>query len=264
MKLELDKFCLFVGYARSGSSVVGSIIDAHPNAVISHEYNILSSVIKDKLNRQELFDGIIAKSQNLNKKGRWSGGANGEVYNHNIEGQIKREDSIIHVIGDKKSGSATKILRALPNRPIEHRIDKVKRIITALEGKTELPCMFIHVMRNPYDIVAAQIQSRINFNFLSFLGGVKTMDVMRELYRDRWLDVYHEDLIANPAPEIIKINDFLGLAQNKSHLDFSAKHLDFEPKLRRFEIKWPPRLKQKIKNKIIGKSEAFSRYSFKI
>ena len=37
----VEKFVLFVGYRRSGHSIIGSMMDAHPNMVISHEFNIL-------------------------------------------------------------------------------------------------------------------------------------------------------------------------------------------------------------------------------
>jgi len=261
MKLDLKKFCLFVGYARSGSSAVGSIVDAHPNAVISHEYNVLA---RNKLNASETFDAIIDKSSQLNKKGRWSGGANGEVYDHVITGQIKNKASIINVIGDKKSGSAT---RSLQSARHTSRVKREKRIInkiSALEARTGLPCYFIHVIRNPYDIIAAQKQSRVRTTFAGFLQEVKTMDIMKVLYPDRWLDVYHEDLIQSPESEIIKINEFLGLETDSVHLEASVKHLDFKPKIRRFEIEWAPQLKMKVKGKIIRDYSFFNRYAFKV
>ena len=33
----VEKFVFFVGYARSGSSIVGSMVDAHPNMIIANE-----------------------------------------------------------------------------------------------------------------------------------------------------------------------------------------------------------------------------------
>ena len=34
-------FVFFIGYARSGSSIVASFMDAHPHAVVSHEVGVL-------------------------------------------------------------------------------------------------------------------------------------------------------------------------------------------------------------------------------
>jgi len=36
---DVKRFLLFIGYSRSGSTITGSIIDAHPNACISYEIN---------------------------------------------------------------------------------------------------------------------------------------------------------------------------------------------------------------------------------
>jgi hypothetical protein len=33
-------FILFVGYPRSGHSLIGSIMDAHPNVIIAHEVRL--------------------------------------------------------------------------------------------------------------------------------------------------------------------------------------------------------------------------------
>jgi len=41
---KLRNFVLFVGYPRSGHSLVGSLIDAHPHAIIAHEVKILAYV----------------------------------------------------------------------------------------------------------------------------------------------------------------------------------------------------------------------------
>lgn len=37
----LQSFLLFVGYQRSGSTLVASVLDQHPNIVITHEYDVL-------------------------------------------------------------------------------------------------------------------------------------------------------------------------------------------------------------------------------
>ncbi|PSP19753.1 MAG: sulfotransferase family protein [Cyanobacteria bacterium SW_5_48_44] len=36
---NVDKYCMFIGYPRSGHSLVGSLLDAHPNIIIAHELN---------------------------------------------------------------------------------------------------------------------------------------------------------------------------------------------------------------------------------
>ncbi len=38
---KVHTFVLFVGYPRSGHSLIGSMIDAHPNAIIAHEVPLI-------------------------------------------------------------------------------------------------------------------------------------------------------------------------------------------------------------------------------
>lgn len=39
----VEKFVIFVGYPRSGHSIIGSMMDAHQNIIISHEYMLFVS-----------------------------------------------------------------------------------------------------------------------------------------------------------------------------------------------------------------------------
>ncbi|XP_065673082.1 uncharacterized protein LOC100215248 isoform X2 [Hydra vulgaris] len=39
---KLKTFLLFIGYPRSGSTLTGSLLDAHPSVIIANEYNLLS------------------------------------------------------------------------------------------------------------------------------------------------------------------------------------------------------------------------------
>ena len=37
----VEKYCMFIGYPRSGHSLIGALLDAHPNIIIAHELNDL-------------------------------------------------------------------------------------------------------------------------------------------------------------------------------------------------------------------------------
>ena len=38
---EVETFVMFIGYPRSSHSLVGAILDAHPEIIIPHEFNLL-------------------------------------------------------------------------------------------------------------------------------------------------------------------------------------------------------------------------------
>lgn len=70
---SIEKYCMFVGYPRSGHSLVGSLLDAHPNIVIAHELDALR-YIKEGFNKKQLFYLLLEKSQRFTKAGReWTG-----------------------------------------------------------------------------------------------------------------------------------------------------------------------------------------------
>ena len=56
---RVETFVLFIGYPRSSHSLVGAILDAHPEIIIPHEYNLLPA-----WNR---FRGGNARRKNLQK-----------------------------------------------------------------------------------------------------------------------------------------------------------------------------------------------------
>ena len=43
----MQMFVLFVGHARSGHSLVGAILDAHPEIIIPHEFKLITNWSKD-------------------------------------------------------------------------------------------------------------------------------------------------------------------------------------------------------------------------
>jgi hypothetical protein len=42
----IQTYCMFVGYPRTGHSLIGSLLDAHPRVVIAHELNALKALDK--------------------------------------------------------------------------------------------------------------------------------------------------------------------------------------------------------------------------
>ena len=45
----VETLVLFIGHARSGHSLIGAILDAHPEIIIPHEYNLIKNWSEFKL-----------------------------------------------------------------------------------------------------------------------------------------------------------------------------------------------------------------------
>ena len=58
----VETFVMFIGYPRSSHSLVGAILDAHPEIIIPHEYNVMAKwkrFSSDKLqSRNKLFSAL--------------------------------------------------------------------------------------------------------------------------------------------------------------------------------------------------------------
>src|SRR5215207_7292340 len=95
---------MFIGYPRSGHSLVGALLDAHPNAIIAHELNALECVEKG-VDKGCIFQLVLENSRKFAKSGRrWEG------YSYKVSNQWQGRFERLLVIGDKKGGGSTRIL----------------------------------------------------------------------------------------------------------------------------------------------------------
>lgn len=129
------------------------------------------------------------------------------------------------VIGDKK-GAATAWQFA------RQGLDHIERFKTYVG----VPLKILHVVRNPFDIVAAGL-ARGQEHFSSTVAVVS--QIRERCLGADWHDVYYEDLLARPDEEIERLLTFLGLPVDSLHLARSAEYLYREPHQRRYEIEWP-------------------------
>ncbi len=61
---DVDTMLMFIGYPRSGHTLIGSLLDAHPNMVVANEYNILGNwenYTTKHRNKQYLFEQLYTK-----------------------------------------------------------------------------------------------------------------------------------------------------------------------------------------------------------
>ncbi|MEL6866382.1 MAG: hypothetical protein AAFP19_18300 [Bacteroidota bacterium] len=137
-----QSFVLFVGYPRSGHSLIGSLLDAHPQMVISNELNVLP-LFEAGQSRLHIFQQILKNAVDLGQSGRENSG-----YDYQVPGQWQGRFEQIRVIGDKKGGGSAKFLGKAADGGI---LELVRR-------ETQLPLKFIHVIRNPFDSLSTAIR----------------------------------------------------------------------------------------------------------
>jgi hypothetical protein len=233
---DVETYCMFLGYPRSGHSLIGSLIDAHPNAIIAHELDALM-YIKNGFRKSQLFYQILKNSQRFAKTSRvWTG------YSYEVSEQWQGRFSSLKVIGDKKGGKSTFHLQSHPN------------LLSQLRNTVKLDIKYIHVTRNPFDNISTiSRKSRFNFKesidyYFSLCSTNQT--VKNQLVADDVLDIRLESIIADPQNSMRTILKFLGLSAPKNYIESCASIIFDKPKKTRQEGPWTPDLIKSTTRKI--------------
>lgn len=135
-------FLQFAGFPRSGHSLIGSLIDAHPDALVSHELDILG-LLEAGWSQRDIFSLIGSESAAFMAHGRyWNGFA------YVVPNQFNGRATAPTVIGDKKGDWAVR------------RTQHDPALLDRLHGAIDLPCKWLLVIRNPFDNIATMTLRR--------------------------------------------------------------------------------------------------------
>jgi hypothetical protein len=250
----LKYFCLFIGYPRSGHSIIGSIIDAHPNACISHEYDVVKNYKLFK-NNNILFNKLVELSSEQAKTGRQSYG-----YSYVFEDLSQGKSDKLMIIGDKKGSGTT------------NQIMNNKLILDELEQFVQLPLKIIHITRNPFDIITTKASYKnlqkteitkegINQSIEAILQEAKTNQEIIDSNKYDIITLKHEDLIANTAQFIYNLFDFLELDINDEFIKNIASKLLTKNNKSRILYDWNQSEKEIVNEQIIS-LPIFKSYNF--
>ncbi len=138
---DMKTFCMFLGFPRSGHSIVGSLLDAHPNIVISDELDVLR-YIKLGFSNMQICQLILSRSRIQAQAGRKKTGRRGKDYSYMVPGQWQGQYEKIRVIGDKKGGAAIIQLMSEPD------------LLQQLQQTIDSEIKFVVITRNPYDNIS--------------------------------------------------------------------------------------------------------------
>jgi hypothetical protein len=200
---HLNSYCVFIGSSRSGSTLLGATLNAHPEIVISNELDALY-LFKLGIPRDVIFSQILKQEQRFARRGyRWTG------YDYTVPGQYQGRFERLRAIGDKKAGRST---RRLANKP---------RLLDVVRRNAGVPIRVVHIVRNPFDNIATmsrrQTQKFGGANDLhSAIEGYRQLSaavdqIRTRLRPDELLDVRYESFVDSPGPHLIQLCEFLGV-----------------------------------------------------
>ena len=219
------RFVAFVGYSRSGHSLVGSLLDAHPDAVVAHELHALKHLAAGQ-NFDTVLHAIRQNARVFQIMGRSYTG-----YDYAIPGQWQGTCRQPLIVGDKKGNGSTRFLRRHP--------EALDRIL----ARVPVPVSLIHVIRNPYDNIATKAlrtgrhpreAAAIYFANARKIAELKACESLHIH------DVDLDSLIADPRSVLRDLVKALGLnPMEPGYLDACAEILFKSPSRTRDRIKWP-------------------------
>ncbi len=220
---EVQRFVLFAGYPRSGHSIVGACLDAHRHAVIAHELNA-PALLLDGKSRDELYARILEQARWFHARGHKS------VYDYAIPGLAQGRFDELRVVGDKRGGAFT---RAIANHP---------SFVRRLRATVDVPLRVIHVVRNPYDNIAAisirhrfTLDESIDYYFFHAATNARLGDLFDA---SELTHVGHEQMIADPRGTLTRLAEFIRLDAEPAWLDGCAKAVFAKPTGTRKKVTW--------------------------
>lgn len=251
---ELDAFCLFVGYPRSGHSLVGSILDAHPEVVIAHEADALKLVAQRGRTREEVFEALFvnARLQAERESGRTQSG-----YLYEVPGQWQGRVTRLRVLGDKGGGGSSRRLAADPS--------ELRRFAEVVG----LPLRLLHVTRNPFDVVARI--SRVTRRGVpkqtldEALTRFEVLAVANAALIDGGafdvLTIRHESFVDDPRAGIREACRYLGVDATDDYVEASAGIVWSQPHRTRELVEWSDRQVDRLE-RIIERHDFLRGYAF--
>src|SRR5690349_16742430 len=225
---DIKTFVVFIGYPRSGHSIVSSLIDAHPNAIISHRLDALK-YIEAGYDSQQIFYLIVRNSQRFAQTGRKLTG-----YQYPVRNGWQGTSDKLHVIGDQEGKWTTQ------------RLGKNPELLERLTQIPDIKTKFIHVVRNPYDNIttlALRMSVSLDKARRKYFALCEDMaKIVPRICPEDLLHIRHEVFIDDFEQEIANVGRFLGLDITDDYLKDCAGIVYKRPHKSRYQACWEPRL----------------------
>lgn len=225
---SIETLCLEIGHTKSGGTLIGAMLDAHPEIAMADELDVLRfmsdgfdidqvTYLIGKASRQEAMkDRVTARRL--------------EPYSFAVPGQSQGQLDGLRVIGDAKAGIATQRLGRDPSL-----------LPQLLEFAHPLRVKFIHVVRNPFDPIGVmRIRGNRTFGNAAarYFENCRFLDDLRaRIPKDAIRTIYYESMVADPTTTLRELCRFLDLDASDAYLEACSAVIG-EPRQERTLVDW--------------------------
>lgn len=231
---SVEIFCLFVGHMKSGGTLLGSLLDAHPHAILADEALAVQYVSRG-FQRDQVYHLLLKASRRAVMKGRVTARRLGG-YSFELPGLWQGRYTTLRVVGDSTAGATTRRLDAEP--------ELLARLQRVLGDSVRL----LHVIRNPYDPISVMtvrgkrsLPDAIDDYFAScaMLEGIsaRAREAGVPLHRVRY-----EDVVRETEAQLAAVCGFLRLPLVEGYVEACAALIHDTPDRFRERVSWPPAL----------------------
>jgi hypothetical protein len=236
---KIKYYIAFIGWGRSGNSLIAALLDFHPNIYIKNEFQTLQERFKTQ---EEIFEYILKKREYKLAKGKsqaWGG------FHHPRFKDM--EKGVPLIIGGKKAGGTSNTL--LKNKIGSPSILKQNPVLFKkfYDDIIKVPVKWIHVQRNPYDnITTIFTHKKKKWKVEPHVGRIRLWcideyfqqaEAVKKVLKERdYITVRLEEVIKNPKKEVIRICDHLEVDVYKEYLNHCENTVWDKPRQTRFNV----------------------------
>ena len=281
---QVRTFVIFLGHQRSGHSIVGSLLDAHPHIILANEGKLFFKLDKSHTNpryddKLSIFNALWRNSFQSSISGLRTEEekALAKGYTLSIDGLYQGTFvPPVQVIGDKNGGQTTLMFLDDPSK-WEQIFFKLKSMLN------DIPIKVIHVIRNPYDNIATEILyhsggtkkttktkqnnmtrvvdlNKIKYYIDRYFTMFQAIQQMKSNYDLDYLEVHGKDLIKNPKTILLSMCEFLRVSCSDDYLEICSNKMFKTESKTRYNLKWTNELLSDIQDSIM-KFDNLKRYN---
>lgn len=238
---NLKTFCLFIGHTKSGSSMLGSMLDAHRNAILADGSDALQYVSLGFI-KEQLFHILLKCSRREAMKGRVTA-RRLTPYSFEVPSQWQGRFENLQVIGDTTSETA---IRRFAKDP--HLFDHLQTMMGHVNVK------YVQVIRNPFDPISVMMIRGKRSTENAIDRYFDTCDMLakarKQLTPSNLLEMRYEDVIYQPQENLIKLCGYLGLQTDEEFVNACTSILHKSPDRTREKVTWDDKWIETVEKKI--------------
>ena len=271
---KVDKLLFFTGYPRSGHSIIGSLLDAHPSIILSYAFFLfrrlltppgMNGSIEGLLQNKTLFFNMLYErsyhysfvSRKKSNKG----------YTLDVPGMWSGKFRNLKIIGDKSALSTTVAYSSASHSLFKQRYEHLAECVG-----TEL--VTIHVIRNPFDMIATHTLYRamsyswkknnetlltgnklIGSSYLLqemefFFDKAEAVKEMVPMCGMKVLEVHIENVVRSPRKEMQRLCKFLDVDFSEQYLQTCEQKIFKNVSRTRDKVVWPTAIKAEVERRM--------------